>query len=176
MQKNIQENIFTTEKFHKHIQSNMNSVERVKIVKSTKSKKNKKSKPLGFTLLEVMVSSAILLVGIAAFVSAYASAMNLNEHQRHMTHVLDISEAVTEEMLLMFNSDQDLKDGEHLEKRFYDKDGIELTNADDENRFFTVGWIVTANDPVPNVRKLEIEISWEERGVKKTFLVTTFRS
>jgi hypothetical protein len=62
----------------------------------------------GFSLVEVMVSSALFLASVSGVVGAISSASSLYEHQRRLTQAVSIGEYKIEELLLRYSSHADL--------------------------------------------------------------------
>jgi len=41
---------------------------------------------------------------------------------------------------------------------------------------YTINWIVTPSDPVPNVKKITMVVSWTDQGKAKTFTADYYRA
>ena len=119
-----------------------------------------------FSLIEVMIASAMLSIGLAAVMTAYGSAASLESHQEKVTQAMHLAEARMEELLLMYPDDAQLGIGVNTGSTF---------NADGNpggTAFYTVGWTVAAG-PIARTRRLEVRVTWvETRGAQELVLVS----
>jgi prepilin-type N-terminal cleavage/methylation domain-containing protein len=114
----------------------------------------------GFSLIEVMMAGAIFAIGLTAIYSAFRTAANQFEHQRHTTYAVHITEAVMEELLVRTSSDTDLTAGSAHGPRHYDRKGFVSATAST----YKTTWEVKTNTPIPNVRQLTVTTSWTEKA------------
>lgn len=67
--------------------------------------------PRGFSLLESVIASTILLSGIAILTSSIGSVSKIDQRQRAVTAVIHAAESLTEELLLRLQTDPALAIG-----------------------------------------------------------------
>ncbi len=119
-----------------------------------------------FSLIEVMIASAMLSIGLAAVMTAYGSASSLESHQEKVTQAMHLAEARMEELLLMYPDDADLGIAANTGSPFNAQGNPGGT------AFYTVGWTVAAG-PIARTRRLEVRVSWTEpRGAQQLVLVS----
>ncbi len=126
--------------------------------------------PAGFTLIEVMLASAILLIGIAGLVSGLSSANVTSSHQRYMTQALHICEANTEALLLRTAGDAVLASGSHGPLLF-DMNGAKVASGG----VFAVTWTVAGDVPIGGMKRLSVTTTWTENSGEKSVSLTTDR-
>lgn len=130
---------------------------------------NTKRSPLGFGLIEVMVSAALLAIGMAGTSSLVANLQDNYKHQRLVSQGLHIAEATMEELLVRYADDSELAAGPHTGSSY----GI--TGAPG-GTYFAVGWVVTDAVPFAGTREIVVTISWSERGRPKQLAIRTVRT
>ena len=111
--------------------------------------------PGGFTILEAMISAAILLIAISGLLTAFSGLAKTFEHQRHLTPALSIAESAMEGLLLLPASHDDLKNVVHA-PRFFDRDGQEVLTPD----AYELSWSISGTSY--GMRRLTVTVSWEE--------------
>ncbi len=108
----------------------------------------------GFTLVEVLVSIVILVVGIFAVMSMLSSAVKGNAEARKMTRALNIAESKMDEFL--YNG-----------------------NCSGQNQFEGIfEWSRTSNSSLsPNgTRHCKIAVTWSSYGEEKNVSLETLRN
>lgn len=140
----------------------------------------------GFTLLEVMVSGGLLLIGLSGIVGLVGSLNELKEHQRHMTQVVHIAESTMEELLLLSSTDADLGSGVHKCRQktgaactsafyvYFDSMGQEAKPTANFGPY-RAEWTVTGANPIAGMRRIDLTVSWMEGTHGKTYVLTTWR-
>lgn len=123
----------------------------------------------GFSLLEVMVAGSILLIGIAAVVSALSTANESTAHQRRMTESLHVAEAVMEELLLVPSTSPDMYEGAHGPRTF-DGAGNEVSGG-----AYRASWSVTSGVPIGGMRRVRVTIQWTEPNGERSLSLVTDR-
>lgn len=126
--------------------------------------------PRGFTLIEVMVASAILLVGIAAVVSALSISTRTAAHQRHVTQALHVTENLMEGLLLANAGHATLDTGDHGPRWFND-----VGEETDAASTYEVRWSVEANKPIEGMKRLTVTTRWKEEARERAVSLTTDR-
>lgn len=128
--------------------------------------------PRGFTLLEVMVASALLLFGIAAVVAGLSHATKTGKHQRYVTQGIHVAESVLENLLLANAGHPDLESGAHG-PRWFNEVGEQLGAANGST--FEANWTVVLNEPIPDMKRLTVTVTWLEDNVERRLSLTTDR-
>jgi hypothetical protein len=122
-----------------------------------------------FSLIEVMVSGVLFLVGVAAVFSSYATAVRILAHNHHMTRAISLAEATLEELVYTFSSSGMLTIGSHAAQRRYDEAG-----RLDPAGLYEVGWDVRAFK-VDEVREVEVHVRWTEERQPRSIQLKTWR-
>ena len=133
----------------------------------------------GLTLLEVMISCALLIIGVVAVTMVLGSSNLLTLRQKKLTRGLQLGEALMEELLLLDSDDEDLTPGEHEfcydeKHRIVDPcDGYEDGLRPD---LFRANWQSQLNRPVVGSRYIRLEIFWVEKWGEKKITFHTYRN
>lgn len=135
----------------------------------------------GFSLLEVMISASILIVGITGLVMAAHIATNQHTHHRKMSQGLLIAERRMEALLMLFPSSLLLSDGRHPADgfEFFADDGSPL--RDDTNATYRMfyecvprGIGTNGNEPLIGLT-ITLTVAWDENGGERTVVLRTAR-
>lgn len=124
----------------------------------------------GFTLIEVMIASVILLIGIAAVVMGLRSAHGVSAHQRYVTQALHATESVMEDLLFRNAGHADLSAGNHG-PRWFNEVGIETPNTS----VFRVDWNVVGETPFGGMKRITVTTTWQEGDRARKISITTDR-
>lgn len=135
----------------------------------------------GFSLLEVMISASMLIVGITGLVMAAHVATNQHQHHRKMSQALLIAERRMEALLMLFPSSLLLSDGRHPAGgfEFFSDDGRVLpdnTNATYRLFYECVprGIGGSPDDPLIGLT-ITMTVAWDETGGERTVILRTAR-
>ena len=118
----------------------------------------------GFTLLEVIVSIAILTFGLLAVASMQVRAIRGNDLASRITEASGWGQEKVEELLGLSYTDADLADlgaTQHIEQN--------------HPAGYTITWDVTANNPVNNVKLIVVTVTWQDKGHTKTTQLTCIK-
>lgn len=117
-----------------------------------------KKKNSGFTLLEVMISSAILIVALLGLIAVYTGCFTLNEGARNLTIAINDAQCVMEEI-----RDRNIPSNITQEdwtdwalKNPPDGGGCNSLN----NETIAVTWIPNEADPL----EITVTVEWKEKG------------
>lgn len=132
----------------------------------------------GFSMLEVVISSTMLLVGITGIVMGTQLATKQHEHDRKVATAIVVAERRMEELLLLFPTSLDLSDGRHPVTGFETFDG-EGRRGGTVYRLFYTSTPATppgadARDRIPGVI-LEVTIAWDESIGERSIQLRTVR-
>ncbi len=127
----------------------------------------------GLTFPELLMSVAILGIVMASFAGVVNGANRAFRHTRDRAKAIAIAEELTEQLLIMDGGDPALAvDREHSEA--YDRTGhLAALPAD---QYFLASWTVTPHDAIPNIRRIDLEVSWSEAGTERSVGWFTFRN
>lgn len=152
----------------------------------------------GFSLIEVMVSSALFLASAAGVVGAISSASGVYEHQRRLTQAVSIGEYKMEELLLRYSSHVDLTitgttdtagvltggtpNLTCLTPRLapiscpasLSTSGTKVNLSADIGPNYLVYWFVSAA-PVQGLKQIDMFVAWRESGGQRELPLMTYR-
>jgi prepilin-type N-terminal cleavage/methylation domain-containing protein len=112
----------------------------------------------GFTLLEVMVSSVLLIVGITGILQGFSTASAQATRDRQMTTAIHVAEGVAEAILAFQQSDPDLSAGSHADKMQFDRSGHRVSSGGE----YIASCNVEPNTPIDNIRRINITVRWPQ--------------
>jgi prepilin-type N-terminal cleavage/methylation domain-containing protein len=124
-----------------------------------------------FSLIEVMASSALLLVGLSAVFSSFGSLSHLVAHNRKVDTGVHIAQQVAEELTSLARTSSELKGGIHTGARYNDLGQRVGDGA------FLVTWTVSswASPQLNSFARIVVTTSWEEEGEAKSIDLTLYR-
>ncbi len=126
----------------------------------------------GFSILEVLISGVVLFVAIVGFVQLFRHLEVTYQHQRLMTQALQIAEGRLEEILILYADDPLLAHGMTHTGPGFDRKGRPVSSAP----LFTTSWTVTGGVPIAGTRRVDVVVTWTERGETRTFSLRTVRT
>jgi len=134
----------------------------------------------GFSLLEVMISSALLLLAIAGTLSGMGTAMRVYEHQRKTSNAINIAESTIEDLLLRFQGDNQTKvSGSEYGPHCYDIDGKFQADASSgtcpTTTYYRATWKSSASS-LQGIVNLTVYVRWDETSGTKEINLTTSRN
>ena len=112
----------------------------------------------GFTLLEVIIAMAILAFGILGLSKMQISSIRGNDSAMEFTRGSTWAADNIETLMILNYDDPGFADGS-------DSEGI-----------FNIDWIITPSDPVPNVKKITMTVTWKDKGENKTFVADYYKA
>lgn len=126
------------------------------------NKKNRtclvKTDACGFTLLEVIIAMAILAIGILGLTKMQMSSIKGNDTAMEFTRGSTWAADNIETLMGVDYADPGFVDG-----------------TDNEGKF-TINWTITPSDPVPNVKKITMVVTWNDKGQAKTFTADYYKA
>jgi prepilin-type N-terminal cleavage/methylation domain-containing protein len=130
----------------------------------------------GFSLIEVVIASALLGIGVAAVVTGYRSAASLEAHQERVSTALHVAEGVVESLLLRYRDDPDIavSTTSHPSTPLtFDAAGTPVATGG----LYAATWRASAG-PVAGSRKLDVVVTWQEPGFtgRQSLALTTHRN
>jgi len=125
--------------------------------------------PKGFSLIEVMVSSALLLLALAGTLSGMSTAIRLHANQRQATVALHVAEAELESLIVARQADARLDLGVRADRHF-NSDGLEVASA---SQFL----LVTTVTPLSGIdlKQVQVVVSWNNLGTPRRVILKTMR-
>jgi len=148
--------------------------------------RHNRSTTRAFSLLEVMISSAILLIGITSLVMGVHVAIGQHTHNRKLAQALIVAEKRMEAVLLLFPTSSDLRDGRHPETgfEFFDEAGwpvvVPASTDPEDVPGFRLSYTVTPSaisegeDPIIGLR-VELTVLWNETMGERQLVLRTAR-
>ncbi len=124
----------------------------------------------GFSLLEVLISAAMLMIGLTAVLQYQSSALAVVGKEQHVLTATHVAELTMERLLLMHPNDTMLTAGPHTGSRFDDYAKVSSSGN------FQASWTVTVDDPIPTARRLIVTVTWTERGKLRDLVLESVRS
>ena len=112
----------------------------------------------GFTLLEVIIAMAILAIGILGLTKMQISSIKGNDSAMEFTRGATWAADRIEGLMGFAYDDSVVVDGTATQEKY------------------TINWIVTPSDPVPNVKKITMVVSWTDKGKAQTFTADYYRA
>jgi type IV pilus assembly protein PilV len=100
----------------------------------------------GFTLIEVLIAMAIFAIGILGVAKMQISAINSNASTRKYTEASTWGASQIESIMEIPYDDPALADG---------------TTDNVTHEIYTVNWTITDADPIPNVKKISLIVTWD---------------
>jgi prepilin-type N-terminal cleavage/methylation domain-containing protein len=132
----------------------------------------------GFSLIEVMISASMLLIGITAIIMGVHVATRQQEHNRKVGQALLIAERRMEELLMLFPSSLELTDGRHPPAEFEQFDSDGRKDGDDFRLFYDVSLATPPGAPpedrLPGII-IEVTIAWDEAVGARSLQLRTVR-
>lgn len=104
----------------------------------------------GFTLLELLVSSIILAIGILGLAALFPAAMRSTLLTRQNTQAVEICQATIEYLRTLPITSEELEEGTH--------------GPDTIDSKFVRTYTVTDNHPATNMKFVEVTVSWQQVG------------
>jgi prepilin-type N-terminal cleavage/methylation domain-containing protein len=129
----------------------------------------------GFSLLEVMIASSMLLVGIAGIVVGTTIATQQHEHDRKVAVALIVAERRMEELLLLFPASLDLTSGRHPADDFETFDAEGRPGGTAYRLFYTATPPTSAGAASIPGTVLEVTIAWDESMGERSIQLRTVR-
>lgn len=158
-----------------------------------------------FSLIEVMVASALFLLSVVGVISTARTANGIFAHQRILTQALSVGEFALEELLLRYNAHADLAlsgtkaadgrlasatpkarclgpdlltAGSCVTRSFTPKSAFATAasfSVGDGSTSYGVNWVVAPVDGLATQRHIFLVVAWLESGVVKTVELQTYR-
>lgn len=126
----------------------------------------------GFTLLEVMVSAAFFLVGIAGITSTISTVFSLSTRNARLTTAFRVAEWQMESLLLRPNSDAEMVVGATYGPVHYDSDGNASASA--VTNGYRATWAV-ATGPTASLRRVTVTVAWGDGSSLRRWSMSTLR-
>ncbi len=141
----------------------------LKFIQTTKSQ-------AGFSLIEILISVAILSIGLLSIAAMQTSAIRGNAKSNNLTERTTIASNHIEDLLNLPFDDPNLTAGNHNpETDGVDNDGDGNTDeADDDGEFgYSVTWVVT--DDTSNKKTIVLTLAGTYYGKARTITINTVK-
>ena len=124
----------------------------------------------GFTLSEVLVALAVLMVGAAVIASVTFTATELYQKRRHFAQAILVAEAKMEGLLVMDPESADIAVGEHGPE-YFDPSG----EPERRDGLFEATWSVSEHPVGMSMVDLRVVVTWTEEGHRQFVTLDTVR-
>lgn len=114
--------------------------------RAAKYGKKKKINDGGFTIIEVLIALAIFAIGILGVAKLQLASVSDNTNSRKYTEASTQGVSQIESIMGLPYDDPALADG---------------TTDSVTHEIYTVNWTITDADPIPNVKKISIVVTWD---------------
>lgn len=109
----------------------------------------------GFTLVEVIMASCILVVGIGIISSVITGIISKNFQNQRQTQAVIIAQNKIEELIIAGYDSPDLTAGQ------YENDMNPINALGDSNGVFYQSWIIEDVRPIPKSKLITSRVQWE---------------
>jgi len=55
-------------------------------------------------------------------------------------------------------------------------DSVQSSAAPEQNGNYSISWIVTQGDPLPNTKRVEVTVSWNDKGTMRSTLLSSVKT
>jgi Tfp pilus assembly protein PilV len=124
----------------------------------------------GFAMVEVLISAAILIIGITSAAEVQAAMSRYSAAQRRFVTANEVAEQTLERLLILYGGSASLSEGAH-DGPTYNIDGIPAADG-----MFSTSWNIELNTPIEHVRRVTVKVRWREYGRDRTVTLSTLRS
>ena len=123
----------------------------------------------GFTLVEVILATFLLTVGILGMASMQVMALHGNSFAGNISKANSLCQYKIEELMALPYDHADLEDLNA---------GPTTTPYADPSPpdGYVITWEVDADNPVPDTKQLEVKVAWIQKGQNKETVFTTSKS
>ena len=111
----------------------------------------------GFTIVEVLMALVIFSVGILGLTKLQVSSVKGNTSSRTYTEASTFGSSRIEAIIA----------------NEYDSAALNPGTGNDTQGIYTINWTVTADDPVPNVKRINVVVTW---GNNKNFTADYYKA
>ena len=113
----------------------------------------------GFSLIELMIAITLLGVGILSLAGLYPIAQQKVTRGDLETRATFLGQAKLEEL-----------------KRFPWESLVASADADTVDAVFVRNWNVTVDDPVVGMKRVNVNVAWQDKNGPRTVLLSSFLS
>lgn len=126
----------------------------------------------GFSLVEALVSMAILAAVVTGFLSSMNAAFRGVRHQQEAVIAIGLVDALSEELLMVNPSSTELAMGVH--QRFFDVSGRRQSTQ--SGATYTLEWSISPLETDSSIRTIEMRVLWSQQGTPRRIAWTTWRN
>lgn len=129
----------------------------------------------GFTLVEIMIAMAVFAVGVLALATMQVSSIRGNASSESITEAGNLASAQIETLMALSYMDNALSDSNNDGSAGLARTGAAADHQQTQGRY-VICWNVAQDVPATNNKTLNIIVTWNERGVGKTFSLRAVRA
>jgi prepilin-type N-terminal cleavage/methylation domain-containing protein len=134
--------------------------------------KRRISREDGFSLLEVMIASAILATGLLVIALAQVSALKMGSRSKHLTDAVYLAQeqietfqALPSTNLMFTTAATDFDDPVGYILAGGDAEfGVVAWNPEQDQTAFTRRWTIEPNTPAAGLTRITVEVRWSQDG------------
>jgi len=115
----------------------------------------------GFTLVEVMIATALIAIGLSAIAVAQLSALKMASRSKNLSQATYLAEVQLDEFYAMPSSHATFSTA----GTFVDPDSpIKLDTTGDDQTTFVRRWIIAPSTPSVGLTTITVEVDWNAPG------------
>ncbi len=115
----------------------------------------------GFTIIEVLIAMIIFAVGILGIGKMLVVSINGNDVAGKYTEGSVFGTSEIENIMVTAYDDATLADG---------------TNGTVTQGIYTINWTITDSNPIPNVKNINMIVTWNVKGQAKSFTTNYYKA
>ena len=119
----------------------------------------------GFSLLEVLFATVVVGIGFLAVARMHGMSISSNSQSSYMTEATYLAEDKLEEL-----TNQNFGD---IDNTGSPETGLNELGEAVTNGMFNRSWTVTDNTPGPRTKTVTVTVTYSERGINHTVVLTT---
>ena len=108
------------------------------------------------TLIEVLISLTILLIGITSMISVLSNATNIYLNQKDDIIAMMIAQSVMENLLYHYPDHEDLDRGRTHGPIYFNAEGLETL----DDYYFRSTWILEDHESIDGLASMTVDVSW----------------
>jgi len=115
----------------------------------------------GFTIIEVLIAMVIFAVGILGLTKMQITSINTNADAGRYTEGSTWGVSKIEDIIATAYDDATLNNG---------------TTGTLTHGIYSVAWTITDSVPIPNVKNINIVVTWDVKGKTKSFTANYYKA
>lgn len=129
---------------------------------NTEKRKHRRADQAGFSMIEVLIALTIFAIGLLAVATMQITGIQGNATAKWQTESASWATAQVERLMSLDYGDNDLNSA---------NEPFSLTKGQ-----YTVAWDITDNDPMTNVKTVEVVVTFTDRGIAKNTTLVYYKA